>query len=142
MIQLLPSVERVEGRSTFEPVPQQWFRCRLSIIEGSKTGAPPRSDAALAFRSKLLSGQLLCITVDLDDNPLVFRNDQRLDISSVQLGRAIWRNENEPQPLRKKRKLIGWTLSVERVIEREFDDLLNEMVPHPDLSAVDQTGLS
>lgn len=139
IIRLEPSATRVEGRTTFEPVAEQWFRCRLTISEGSsRSAAPARSQSAIDWRARVMQAQLMTITVDQDGNTLEFRTDQLYDVSSIQLGRAIWRSMGEPEPIRKKRKLIGYLVNAGRVIEREFDDLLNEQVPHPDLTPVAQ----
>jgi hypothetical protein len=137
IVRLEPSVERVEGRTTFEPIPESWFRCRLTINESTRTSMP-RSQSALDFRARLMMGGLMTTLVDLDGNPLTFRSDVRLDVSSQQLGRAIWRIEEEPQPIRRRRNLLGYTLTMERVLEREYDDLLLQNDPHPDLNPVQE----
>jgi hypothetical protein len=73
--------------------------------------------------------QVLVPATDLDGNPLHFRSDLRIDIASAQLGRALWRMAGEPEPIRKRRRVIGYVLLVGKVIEREYDDLLNQRPP-------------
>lgn len=115
---------RVEGSTSFVPVAEQWFRCRLFLT--STTDTPDPQATRWASQS---APQVLTPAVDLDGNPLFFRSDLRLDIASTQLGRALWRMAGEPEPLRKRRRIIGYLLVVGRVIEREFDDLLNQRPP-------------
>lgn len=119
-----PSARRIEGRTSFTPVAEQWFKCRLFLTQSNDV-----SDAQRAHFSSVSQPQVLCVKKDLDGTLLSFRGDQRLEINSKQFGRAVWRLMGEPEPLRKKRPIIGWLLFVERVIEREYDDLLNENVP-------------
>lgn len=119
-----PSAVRLEGRTSFTPVAAQWFKCRLFLEQSNDVTDPQQ-----AHFSSVNQPQVLCVTKDLDGVPLTFRGDQQLDISSAQFERAVWRMMGEPEPLRKKRRIIGWLLFVERVIEHEYDDLLQQNVP-------------
>lgn len=119
-----PSVERVEGTTTFEVVPEQWFKCRLFLT--STTDIP---DAAQSHWLSTSAPQVLCGIRDCDGERIVLRSDQHLDIKSRQLGRALWRADGEPQPLRKKHRVIGYVLIVSRVIEWPYDDLFAQNMP-------------
>lgn len=119
-----PSTARIEGRTAFTPVAAQWFKCRLFLANSNDV-----TDAQQAHFSTVNQPQVLVVAKDLDGVPLTFRGDQHIDISSQQFERAVWRAMGEPEPLRKKRKVIGWLLYLERVIEREYDDLLQQNVP-------------
>jgi hypothetical protein len=48
-------------------------------------------------------------------------NDLRLEIVSKQLGSAVWDVVGEPEPLRKKRKVIGYQATVRQIILRDAD---------------------
>jgi hypothetical protein len=41
----------------------------------------------------------------------------------------MWRMAGEPEPLRKKRRVIGYLAMMSRVIERDYDDLFGRAVP-------------
>jgi len=116
---------RVEGTTTFTPVAEQWFRCRLFLTDSPDVIDPQ----AGRFRNKS-SPQVLAVLRDFDGRTLHFHGDQRAEIRSRQFGKAVWRMAGEPQPLRRRRRVIGWLLNTERVIEREYDDLLNQDVPN------------
>jgi hypothetical protein len=119
-----PSVVRVEGHTTFVPVAEQWFKCRLFY-----EGANGQQDAQRAHWSSVPRPQVMTVLKDLDGVLLSFHDDYRVQIRSLQLGDAVWRLGGEPEPIRKKRKLIGYLLTVERVIERVYDDLLDQNLP-------------
>jgi hypothetical protein len=115
---------RKEGKTSFVQVPGQWFKCRL-FLEGTTDTEDPQAGRW----SSQSTQQLICLPRDLDGNPLVFRADRALDVLSKELGRAVWRLAGEPEPLRKKRRVIGYLAQVSRVVEREYDDILNQRVP-------------
>jgi hypothetical protein len=119
-----PSATRVEGSTSFVAVPEQWFKCRLFLT--STTDVPDPQQSHWLSTS---APQVLAVTRDYDGSPLMFRSDQTIEINSRQLGRHVWRMTGEPEPLRKRRRIIGWLLLVSRVIERDYDDLLHQDVP-------------
>lgn len=121
-----PSARRVEGSTTFVPVPGPWFRCRLFY-----EGAPDQTDPQGGHFKEVSEPQVLVPVTALDGSRLDFHADHRLQVNSRELGHAVWRLAGEPEPLRKRRRIIGWLLTVERVIERAYDDLLQENVPVP-----------
>lgn len=115
---------RLEGRSGFAQVPQQWFKCRLFL-----TQSMDQVDPAGMHTSNVSSPQVLTVARDLDGQTLVFQGDFYIEITSAQFGRAVWQMQGEPEPLRKKRRVIGWLLFTQQVIERQYDDLFNEAMP-------------
>jgi hypothetical protein len=119
-----PSAVRVEGSTSFTNVGEQWFRARLFLT--STTDVPDPEASHWLSQS---APQVLAVTHDFDHNKLEFRSDLHIEIRSRQLGKAVWRMSGEPEPLRRKHRVIGWLLLVSRVIEWQYDDLLNENVP-------------
>jgi hypothetical protein len=119
-----PTGVRLEGRTSFTQVPQQWFKCRLFL-----TQSMDQVDPAGLHTSNVSSPQVLTVARDLDRQPLVFQGDFYIEITSAQFGRAVWQMQGEPEPLRKKRRVIGWLLFTQQVIERQYDDLFGEAVP-------------
>lgn len=118
------SAVRVEGSTSFVAVPGQWFRCRLFLTQSTDAEDPSKGHF-----SSTLAPQLLCVRRDLDGSRLHLHGDERVEINSRQFGRTLWRMQGEPQPLRKRRRVIGWLAFIERVVEREYDDLLHQNVP-------------
>jgi hypothetical protein len=119
-----PSGPRVEGRTQFTPVAGPWFKCRLFY-----EGAPDTTDAQGAHFKSTPAPQVLTPAVDLMGNPLVFTDDTQLQVNSMELGNTIWRMAATAEPLRKRRRIIGYILTVERVIEHAYDDLLAQNAP-------------
>lgn len=102
---------KVDGRTIFKPAEGTRFRARLSL----SAGAPERSAQGETYvepRPMLLTG-----IRDDDGNPLSFSNADRIRVVSKELGEDTWDVDSEPEPLRKKRRLIGWQLQLMRVKE-------------------------
>lgn len=136
IVRLEEALRRVEGRTTFVPVTEQWFKCRLFL-----NMAPDQKDQFRAHETAVPAPQVLTPLTDLSGNRMVFTGDVRMDISSAELGRAIWRVNAEPQPLRKRRRVIGWLVTVERVIEREYEDILAQNAPNVPLAPIAPPGV-
>jgi hypothetical protein len=124
IVRLEPSAVRIEGTTTLTPVPERWFRCRL-FLEGTSDAVDPQQ----GHWSSDSHQQVLVPRYSQDGFRLRFRGDEYVEIRSHQLGHAVWRLLGEVQPLRRRRFVIGWFLTVGRVIEREFDDLFAQDPP-------------
>lgn len=96
------------------PVEGPEFRARLEMntsIENERDGrtsADPRPSLMTDFR-------------DSDGNPLEFRISDRIRVVSRQLGTAVWEVDGMPDPIRKKRRVIGWDVPIHRVEETVAD---------------------
>jgi hypothetical protein len=119
-----PSVVRVEGSTTFVAIAGPWFRCRLFY-----EGAPSEADPQGGHWRDVSNPQVLAPMKALDGSRIEFRSDYRLHVHSRELGHAVWRMTGDPEPLRKRRRIIGWLATVERVIEPIYDDLLQDNMP-------------
>jgi hypothetical protein len=110
-----PLGTKVEGSTQFATVEDAWFKCRLTL------GAAPEADDSTGARRRVSrTGSVLCGVKDLTNEPLTILATDRLEINSKELGRYIFDVTDDPAPLRKKRKLIGWSITVVRVVENEF----------------------
>lgn len=107
---------RVQGMTIVEPTIGPWFRCRLTLPEASADTSQKR--ARTVRHPTLLYG-----TTDSAKQPIVLTTDERVEVDSPELGRAIWLVESDPAPLRKKRKVLGYEthlkLTDEHVAERD-----------------------
>lgn len=110
-----PTPQRVEGTTQFQTLTYPWFRVRLTL-----SPAPESDDAQGARRRVPRPGSLLVGLKDADGNLNAVNADDRLEVDSKQLGRAIYQVTGDGEPIRKKRKLIGWMATVTRVEEHPF----------------------
>jgi len=111
----VPLPYKVEGTTRFEDLPGAWFRCRFTY-----NSAPDSDDAQGGRRRTPRTGQIICGVRDMDRQPLAIRSSDRLELDSKQLGRAMFEITSDPEPIRKKRKMLGWMANVTRVEEHEF----------------------
>ena len=112
------AVAKVDGRPVFaEPEPEEvpLFRCRLDL-----PAAPQRPDDS-GRRYTRRTPTLLVGVRDQAGNVLEFQQDDDIEVISPQLGTARWKVDGEPKPLRKKRRVIGWELSIGRVEESQAE---------------------
>lgn len=110
-----PLAEKVEGTTQFTTLSYSWFKCRITY------GAAPESDDPQAARRRVpRPATLLCGVKDLDGNLLVINATDRLEMDSKQLGQAVFEVTSDGEPIRKKKKLIGWMANLTRVEEHEF----------------------
>jgi hypothetical protein len=121
VIERLAAGVKVEGTTMTATSSSAWFRARL-FLEGSperreqgerkKVVATPQ----LMFAMKDENGELIS---GLDDSfPTAVLAKSKVEVNSAQLGRSVWFVTGDPQPIRKKRSVIGWLANLERVVER------------------------
>lgn len=109
---------RVEGRTVYGEVPGEWFRCRLTL-----PGPAEEPDPTTGTRETVQSAQLLYGTRDVSGGDVVLTNALRLEVSSADLGGlSRWEVVSEPEPLRKKRRVIGHQATVRRVQTHTADE--------------------
>lgn len=106
----------MEGTTRFETVRHAWFRCRIT-----ENPAPDANDAQGGQRRVARTAQLLCGIKDVDGGALVVKASDRLEVYSKQLGRHVYEVTSDGEPLRKKRRVIGWSATLVRVQEHEFE---------------------
>jgi hypothetical protein len=115
-----PTGERVEGTTYFAPMEGEWFRARLFLPAAQEGPDQPRgyrraiSHPQLMFGMRDAAGEL--VRLHFNDRVLVQSVEQ--DVYSV------WKVNGEPQPIRKKRSMIGWLANLEKSLEREFVELI------------------
>lgn len=110
-----PTGVRVEGTTQFETYYQPWFKCRLTL------NASPESDDTQQGRKRVARpAQMMCGMKDKDGNLLVINASDRLEVDSKELGRAVYEITSDGEPIRKKRKMLGWMATLTRVEEHPF----------------------
>lgn len=109
---------RVQGMTPRAPTSSQWFKARLELPANSE-----QTDAQGGRRKQVKRPTLMLGVKDLDRNPVVIKAEEQIEVDSEELGRAIWRVSGDPQPIRKKKRLIGWQATLERAVEPKADRL-------------------
>ena len=101
---------KVDGRTIFTSQDGPEFRARLQLPQANEDTRDERTAAVI--RPTLMTDRK-----DSDGDLLDFRTSDRILVTSRQLGTALWEVTGEPEPLRKKRRVIGWVVPINRVDE-------------------------
>lgn len=105
---------KVDGTTLMAETYGPWFRARLIF-----NSAPQKVDEQGERRKILAAPSLMFGVRDLDGGSLDVSGDLQIEVDSVELGRALWRTTGDPLPIRKKRRVIGGQINLQRVVERE-----------------------
>lgn len=101
---------RVEGRTLSSLTESAEIRARLGTTRAAETLEDGRK--LVIKRPTLL--------LDIKDKAklrVVPRQSDRVRVVSKELGEAIWEIDGAPQPIRKKRRVIGWEMTIAKVEE-------------------------
>lgn len=127
-----PQAEKVDGTTTFTDEAGSWFRCRLTLPSGARTAAGLRVVGNLGghedVRAPTVERPFILFGIrDLDGGSLVDDNDLclvnstvRIEIDSPQLGNWVYEAVEDATPIRKKRKIIGFSCGVAKLREHPF----------------------
>lgn len=89
-----------------------WFRARLTI------GSRPRSSEG--NRSRVASNPtLLYKAFDANGEPITLSSEDTVEVESAEYGSAVYRLAGEPQPMRKRRSVIGFEAPLKRVEQKQ-----------------------
>lgn len=116
IVRLEVQAQRVEGRSLFVPVNRPEFRCRLEVKRVPKS----RDDAGvMSFNSVPV---LLCDRRDEGHEDLEFEVDDKIEVTSRDMPQfsGLYNVDSLPEPIRKKRKVIGWLLTLSATSQSDF----------------------
>jgi hypothetical protein len=107
---------RVEGRTQYGNAYGPWFRCRLQLAQAPETVDPVTGVRPVASEPLLLYG-----VRDADGNPPALTNQVRVQVDSHELGTGLWDVTADPEPLRKKRRVLGFQAQLRRVEVHEAE---------------------
>jgi hypothetical protein len=113
VVRRVPTGPPVEGTTPFGDAASAWFLARLiqASIDGEANGNQPG-------RTRVpRTPQLLYGLVDESGAPIVVHADDRVEVDSAELGSAVWQVNGEPQPLRKRKVMLGGLADLVRVEE-------------------------
>lgn len=109
----------VGGTIRFTDVRGEWFRCRLTL-----PGAPENLEGATYRRTVIRVPTLLYDIVDAVDEAVVLFVETRLEVNSKELGDQVWDVVSNPEPLRRKRRVMGWQTTLRRVEDYQFSEVV------------------
>lgn len=116
IVRQVASTERVEGTTLLAPVRSEVFKCRLFVPLASEG-----PDESRGYRRAMSYPQMLFAKADLRGDPVTLLFNDQVEITSKEQGGLTrWKVNGEPQPLRRKRSVLGFLVNLERSIEREF----------------------
>ena len=101
---------RVEGTTIFEPHESAEIRVRLDI----KAAGEELADGRILTEPTPV---LLVFRRDMDGTYLDWKASDRILVTSTQLGEHEYEVQGEPVPMRRKRRVLGWELTLRRTEE-------------------------
>lgn len=115
----VPAPARVEGKTIMVDALSPWFRCRLELPSGSLIR--DRTTEGGANRSRVVTSPtaLVALRDETGERVKITARD-RLIVESDELGVTEWEITADPAPLRKKKAVIGWNVSMQRVEDNAF----------------------
>lgn len=114
VVQREATAVKVEGTTHFVDTTGAWFKARLIMaqIDGEAGGNQPG-------RTRVpRTPQLLYGLRDETGGDALLHADDRVEVSSAELGDSVWYVNGEPQPLRKRVAMLGWYCDLQAVEER------------------------
>lgn len=110
--------ERVAGSTVLAMVEGNWFRARLELPAGPEQPGPNESR-----RRAITQPTLLYEEWDEIGEPVLVHNETRVQVQSEQYGVMTFVVIDEPQPVRKKRRVIAHQATMRHIHDHEFDPL-------------------
>lgn len=110
-----PAPVKVEGSTSFVEIHSPWFKARLTLPANPET-VDPGGHMRTPLRPSLLFG-----VKDTTGDAVEIAAADRIEVDSPQLGKAIWEVSGEPEPLRKKRRVLGYQVALTRVEDYAFE---------------------
>lgn len=108
------SRDKVEGATRSSPVSGPWFKVRLQMVNTPETNVDPGSRPRIVQRPSLLVARR-----DEQGEDVEIRAGDKIEVDSRQLGRETYEVASDPEPLRRKRRVMGWQVDVKRVADHD-----------------------
>lgn len=120
IVQKVGTGVKVEGTTQMSRTHGQWFKCRLFLDIGQYTERSEQGER----RKVVQTPQLLFGARDVDNVAYALVAEDEVEVNSPQFGVSTWRVRGDPQPIRKKRTVIGGMVELELVIERPRESVV------------------
>ena len=114
------STQKVQGRTKMVPDKGAWFKARLTIPQAAEA-----QDSSNSRKITRGTPSIMFYRRDEDGDAVMVKAKHRLEVESNQLvdlvgdNRAIFEVVANPEPIRKKRTVIGWQSQLRVVDEQE-----------------------
>jgi hypothetical protein len=92
----------------------EWFRARLFLDMQQYAERDEQGER----RKVVHTPQLMFGVRDVVGGAVAVLAEEEVEVDSPEFGRQVWRVTGDPQPIRKKRAVIGGLVTLERVVER------------------------
>jgi len=112
---------RVEGRTQTVEAASEWIKARLTLPAGPEAAdSGPRSR-----RRAVRAPSLMLAPKDLDRIAVDVTTDTKIGVTSKQQfsGERIFQVTGDPEPIRKKRKVIGFTVALRSVEDHPLEPI-------------------
>lgn len=103
---------KVEGTTVYQPSESPAIRARLTLNQAGE-----RAEDGRVLTEP--SPTLICYRRDTQGNDVDWKASDRVIVDSKELGTHTYQVDGQPEPMRKKRRIIGWSLRLRRVDEQE-----------------------
>ena len=113
--------KKVEGTVIFDEASGDWFKCRLTLAAAPETQPPSyKGETSASTHATARAAEIMYALRDSGGEAVVLTAADRLEVDSVALGRALYEVQGDPEPIRKKRALLGWTVNTVLVDEHHY----------------------
>jgi hypothetical protein len=106
---------RVRGMTQMAEVRTAWFGCMLQLPQA---GMSP--DSGGGRRRAVSSPTLLYDVLDEENQEVVLRGGDRIEIESDRHGRSYWEATGDPEVLASLYDRIGFQVGIRRIQDRDF----------------------
>lgn len=106
----------VDGETLYADVSGPWFKVRIQLgSEGESI------DGATEERSVHRTPSMMVALRNEDGENVILTVEDRLEVVSANLPQVntVWDVISDPQPMRKKRRVLGWNVTLHRVFTHE-----------------------
>jgi hypothetical protein len=115
-VSFAPAGPKVRGSTQFAYVRSEWFKARLTLPASTES-----TDGSGSRRKQVREPTLLVGVKDLQGQPFTLSSDDRIQVRAAGLGEdSVWDVVGNPEPLRKKRRVIGFQVTLKRVEDSEL----------------------
>lgn len=104
----LKTSAKLQGTLQTKEFTSEWFRCRVTMPRGSEQTEEGR-------RKKQKTPELMCGRVNVLGEAVEILAGDTLELQSVQLGNVTLQIAGDPEPIRKRRSIIGWQVGLSKV---------------------------
>jgi hypothetical protein len=124
IVRRVPNDYKVDGETGFVDAPGPWFKARLTIPESEEavSGISSRRvglDASTQRRRVVKRPTLMFGTRDSEGQQIVLTVEDKVEVDSRELGTEVWLVSADPGPIRAKRKVLGYTVTLRRIEDHE-----------------------